>query len=93
MLYFRNERHLEKRFISGHLQPSLDKNSEDLAIFILEFDHVTVKIIFSLEWRREGGLVGDPGWRPTFCAVPAQDVLNSPFNSTHEPSLNYRKHN
>ena len=29
----------------------------------------------------------------TFCTVLAQDILKSPFNFTHEPSLNYRKHN
>ena len=33
---------LEKRFILGHLQPPLDKNSEDLAILVLEFDDVIV---------------------------------------------------
>ena len=32
-------------------------------------------------------------WGSTFCTVPAQDLLQSPFNFTHEPSLNYRKHN
>ena len=29
----------------------------------------------------------------TFCTVPSQDLLKSPLISTHEPSLNYRKHN
>ena len=28
-----------------HLQPRIDKNTEDLAVLILEFDDVTVKII------------------------------------------------
>ena len=32
-------------------------------------------------------------WGSTFFIVPTQDLLKSPFNSTHEPSLNYRKHN
>ena len=40
---FRNKRHhgtrnLEKDLFLGNLQPPVDKNSEDLAILILEFD-------------------------------------------------------
>ena len=42
-----------------------------------------------LEWGLERG----PVWGSTFCTVPAQDVLKSPVNSMHEPSINYRKHN
>ena len=100
MRCFRNERHhgignFKNYLFLGHLQPPLDKNSEDLVILILEFDDVTVKSIYcflsSLEWGPEGGLV----WGSTFCTVLAQDVLKSPVNcySTHEPSFNYRKHN
>ena len=48
MLYFRNERrhgtgNLTKDLFLGLLQPPIDRNSEDLAILILEFDDVTVK--------------------------------------------------
>ena len=59
MLYFGNERrhgigNLKKDLLLGHLQAPLDKNSEDLAILILEFDDVTVKTIlfFSFFSRR-----------------------------------------
>ena len=77
MLYFRNE----GRHGTGNLkkdQPPLDKNSEDLAMLILEFDNVTVKTIYcflsSLEWS-----VGGPFWGSTVCTVPDQDLLKSPF--------------
>ena len=36
---------LQKDLFLGHTQPPLEKTSEDLAIFSLEFDHVTVKSI------------------------------------------------
>ena len=47
MLYFRNERyhmhgarHLKKYLFLRLIQPYIDKNSEDLATLILEFDDV-----------------------------------------------------
>ena len=40
---------LKKYSFLGHLQPLIDKNSEDLAILILEFDDVTVKTIYCSE--------------------------------------------
>ena len=54
MLYFRNERrhgtgNLQEDFFPGHLQPTIDKNSKQLAILILEFDDVTVKTIYSFK--------------------------------------------
>ena len=55
MLYFRNERYhatrwLKKDLLVGLLQPHIDKNSEDLATLILEFDespesHVYVSVV------------------------------------------------
>ena len=36
-------RKLEKGLVLSHLQPPLDKNSEEVAILILAFDVVTVK--------------------------------------------------
>ena len=71
MLYFRKERRHEtgnfrKGLFLEHFQPPLDKNSEDLAILILEFDDVTVKTIYcflsSLDWGPQGG----PVWGPRF---------------------------
>ena len=52
LVYFQNERRYGARnsykdVFLGHLQPGVDKNSEGLAILILEFDDVTVKTIFS----------------------------------------------
>ena len=45
----------------GHLQPPLDKNSEDLATLILKFDDIAVKTIYSflssLEWGPERGIM------------------------------------
>ena len=62
----RNGWKLEKDLFLGDLQPPLDKTSEDLAILILEFDHITVKTIYcflsSLEYGPEGG----PVWGPLF---------------------------
>ena len=48
MLYLQNERlygteNLQNDFFLGHLQPSVDKNSEGLAILSLEFYDVTCK--------------------------------------------------
>ena len=48
ILYFKSERHyrienLLNDFFLGHLQPSVDKNSEDLIILSLEFYDVTCK--------------------------------------------------
>ena len=69
MLYFRNERrhgtgNSKKGLFLCHLQPPLYKNSEDLAILMLEFDDVTVKIIYcflsSLEWGPERDPVEGP---------------------------------
>ena len=103
MLYFRNERrhgsgNLKKDLLLGHLQPLLGKGSEDLGILISEFDDVTVKTIFCfLSCHAPVGSKRRSSWGPvwgsTFCIVPAQDLLKSPFNSTHKPSLNYRKRN
>ena len=55
MLYFRNERYhatrwLKKDLFLGLLQPHIDKNSEDLATLILEFDespknHLYVSVV------------------------------------------------
>ena len=51
MLYFQNERrygtgNFQKYLFLGHLQRSIHKNSEDLAILILlRIDDVTVKTI------------------------------------------------
>ena len=50
MLYFLNERrhgtrNLQRDLLLVHLQPSVGKNSKDLAIFILEFADVKVKTI------------------------------------------------
>ena len=72
MRYFRNE----GRHGTGNLkndQPPLDKNSEDLAILILEFDNVTVKTSYcflsSLEWSSWGSILGVHGlYRP--CSRP-----------------------
>ena len=98
MLKFRKKRrhetgNLKTDLFLVHLQPPLEKNSEDLAILILEFDDVTVKkpsIVFFHPSRRSswGSSLGS-----TFCTVPVQDVLKCPFYSTHELSLNYRLHN
>ena len=51
LVYFQNERRYGARnsykdVFLGHLQPGVDKNSEGLAILILEFD-IMVKTIFS----------------------------------------------
>ena len=51
MLKFRKKRrhetgNLKTDLFLGHLQPPLEKNSEDLAILILELDDVTVKTIY-----------------------------------------------
>lgn len=51
MLRLQNERHYGagKFYIDlflGHLQPGVDKNSEGLAIFILEFDDFGVKTLY-----------------------------------------------
>ena len=48
LVYFQNERRYGARnsykdLFLGHLQPGVDKNSEGLAILILEFDDVMVK--------------------------------------------------
>ena len=58
MLNFLNERrhgteNFKNDFFLGHLQPPLDKSSEDFTILILEFDDVTVSSFFSREaqWR------------------------------------------
>ena len=42
---YRTENWLKDLFL-GHLRPGIDKNSEDLAILILEFDDVTVKTTY-----------------------------------------------
>ena len=52
LVYFQNERRYGARnsykdVFLDHLQPGVDKNSEGLAILILEFDDVMVKTIFS----------------------------------------------
>ena len=52
LVYFQNERRYGARnsykdVFLGHLQSGVDKNSEGLAILILEFDDVMVKTIFS----------------------------------------------
>ena len=52
LVYFQNERRYGARnsykdVFLGHLQPGVDKNSEGLAILILEFDDIMVKTIFS----------------------------------------------
>lgn len=51
MLRLQNERYYGagKFYIDlflGHLQPGVDKNSEGLAIFILEFDDFRVKTLY-----------------------------------------------
>ena len=51
MLCFQNERHYGAgKFYTdlflGHLQPGVHKNSEGIAIFILEFDDVMVKTLY-----------------------------------------------
>ena len=68
MLYFRKGRrhgteNLKNNLFLGLLQPPLDKNSEDLAILILQFDDVTVNSFFSrvVQWREEGGKGGGGG--------------------------------
>ena len=71
MLCFRNER----RHGTG--------NVEDAAILILEFDDVTVKTYL----LSSGVQLGVQFEVSTFCTVLAQDLLKSPFNSTHELSL------
>ena len=76
---------LEKRLISRSSSTSVTKKIQrTLRFFILEFDDVTAKPIYCvlscLEWGLEGRVGG-----PRF-------VL-SLLHSTHEPSLNYRKHN
>ena len=80
-------------FFQGNLQPLLDKNSEDLEILILEFDNVTVKnhLLFALfsQVVQLGVQFGGTRFVPSLL----EDLLKSPFNSTHKPSLNYRKHN
>ena len=57
MLYFQNERRHGTRKLKkvlflhvtvGHLQPPKDKNSRHLAILILQFDEIIVKIILVL---------------------------------------------
>ena len=59
LLYFRNETcygngNLYKDLLFVYLQPSINKNSYNLAILTLEFDDVTVKTmiyrVFSLTW-------------------------------------------
>ena len=52
LVYFQNERRYGARnfyndVFLGHLQPGVDKNSEGLAILILEFEDVMVKTICS----------------------------------------------
>ena len=75
MLYFRNERrhgtgNLKKDLFLGHLQFLLDQNSEDLEIFILEFDDDIAKTIYcflsSLEWGGGGGSRRSTGGGPGF---------------------------
>ena len=53
MLYFQNETHYGaenfcKDLFLGPLQPGIHRNSESLAILILEFDDIVVKILYSL---------------------------------------------
>ena len=72
MLYFQKERrhgtgNFKRDLFLGRLLPPLDKNSEDLAILILEFfDDVTEKTIYcflcALAWVPEGGPVGVHIW-------------------------------
>ena len=60
--YFQNERrygarNFYKDVFLGHLQPGVDKNSEGLAILILEFDDVMVKTIFSRLFTKEFAII------------------------------------
>ena len=53
MLYFQNETHYGaenfcKDLFLGPLQPGIHRNSESLAILILEFDDIVVKTLCSL---------------------------------------------
>ena len=78
---------LDKKIFLAHLQPTLDKNSEDLAGLILEFDNVTVKnhlLFFFL-------LLSGIQLEVQFCTVPARPItVKSPFNAMHEPLLNFK---
>ena len=71
MLKFQKKRrhetgNLKTDLFLGHLQPPLEKNSEDLAILILEFDDVTVKNHLLFSFIPRGGPVGGPVWGPRF---------------------------
>ena len=53
LLYFRNETsygtgNLDKDVLFGYLQPSVNKNSWNLAILTLQFDDVAVKTIYTV---------------------------------------------
>ena len=76
----------------GRRQPPLDKNSEDLAILILEFDDVSVKTIYCFFLflsgvQKEVHLGVYVLYRP--CSRP---IKISPHFHARQ-SLNYRKHN
>ena len=55
LLYFRNETcygdgNLYKDLLFVNLQPSVNKNGQNLAILTLKFDDVTVKTIYTCWW-------------------------------------------
>ena len=61
-VYIQNERrygarNFYKDVFLGHLQPGVGKNSEGLAILILEFDDVMVKTIFSRLFTKEFAII------------------------------------
>ena len=57
LFFFQNERRYKagnfyKDLLFGHLQPGVHKNSEGLAILILEFDDVMVKTLYERGFLR-----------------------------------------
>ena len=72
----------KKDLFVGHLNLPLIQKT-------LRFDDVIVKTIYcflsSLESGPEGGPLDGSVWVSTFCTVPVQDLVKSPFRSTHKP--------
>ena len=66
MLNFRKERRHGTGNWKDLFLPPLDKNSEDLAIFILKFNDANVKNHLLFPFFCRGGPVGGPVWGSRF---------------------------
>ena len=63
-------------------------NFIDMKRLLKQPQEIGVRVVSFLEWVQMGVQFGGS----KFFTVFAQDLLKFPFNSTHEPSLNYRQH-